>query len=34
MFGGSDARIKDTNNVFIFNAKEGTFEKKEDLKIP
>jgi len=32
VFGGSDARIKDSNNSLIFNVRDYSFEKKGELK--
>ena len=32
VFGGSDARIKDSNGSFIFNVKKQSFEKNGELK--
>jgi len=34
VFGGSDARIKDSNNSLIFNVRDYSFEKKGELKKP
>jgi len=32
IFGGSDVRIKDSNNVLMFNIKDYSIEKKKELK--
>ena len=32
VFGGSDARIKDTSACFVFNVEKKSFEKMQDLK--
>jgi len=34
VFGGSDARIKDSNNSLLFNVRDYSFEKKSELKKP
>ena len=34
IFGGSDSRVKDTANSYIFNASDYSLEKTDDLKRP
>ena len=32
IFGGSDARIKDSSSTYVFNLRDYTFDRKCDLK--